>query len=131
MDANDYQIGGNHYKIEYEHWDFVVDIKCPYLPAIALKYVSRWRDKGRPIEDLRKALHYLQKTIERGSYPSAERHNFYGFVGKFIKQFCDEDQTLMMHILEGRNEEAAKIIDTLIITLEQEGEPDGRYVNQG
>ena len=59
------QVGGVHYKkLDYEHWDFVTDIGLAYLPATAMKYVTRWRDKGG-IDDLKKARHYLDLLIER------------------------------------------------------------------
>lgn len=62
--ANSIQHGGNHYKkMRIEHWDYVVANDIPYLEAVAIKYLSRWRDKGG-IEDLKKAAHYVQKLIE-------------------------------------------------------------------
>ena len=63
MSANEQQIGGNHYKTEYEHWDLVLSTGMDYLAGCATKYVSRWRKKNG-IEDLRKALHYLNKLQE-------------------------------------------------------------------
>lgn len=65
MKPNDMQIGGNHYKkLEYEHWDFVTDVTFSdsYLKGCCSKYIVRWRDKNG-IEDLQKALHYLDKII--------------------------------------------------------------------
>lgn len=67
MNSNDYQIGGNHYASEYQHWDFVCDTKLHYLLGCATKYVSRWRKKNG-IEDLKKALHYLRKAKENRIY---------------------------------------------------------------
>ncbi len=63
VDANDIQIGGNHYKKSYQTWDFVVDTGMHYLLGTAVKYVSRWRVKGG-LQDLEKAGHYIQKMIE-------------------------------------------------------------------
>lgn len=61
--ANARQVGGSHYKKEYEHWDWVEDIGLGYVEGCATKYVTRWRSKdGR--KDLEKALHYTDKTIE-------------------------------------------------------------------
>jgi hypothetical protein len=65
-DANSRQVGGNHYAGEYQHWDFVEDVPLRYLPGQATKYVSRWRKKnGR--QDLEKAIHFLDKCIERNT----------------------------------------------------------------
>lgn len=62
--ANDIQHGGSHYrKLGIQHWDYVVVNNIPYLEACAIKYLTRWRDKGG-IEDLRKAKHYVEKLIE-------------------------------------------------------------------
>lgn len=65
-DANRMQVGGNHYKTNYEHWDWVLDhgdTGPTYLVGVATKYVARWRKKGG-VEDLKKALHYVNKLIE-------------------------------------------------------------------
>ncbi len=63
MAANDLQFGGVHYKgSDYQHWDLMNDLRMPYLPATASKYL-RWRKKNG-VEDLEKLCHYLQKTIE-------------------------------------------------------------------
>jgi hypothetical protein len=82
--ANSVQIGGDHYRSEYQHWDFVEEHGIGYLEAVAFKYVTRWRKKhGR--QDLEKALHYIDKLEEmhkshhrlpRGIAPSAKRDEF-------------------------------------------------------
>jgi hypothetical protein len=63
--VNDTQHGGTHYKQfkGCEPWDVITAWKLGYLDGTALKYIARWRDKGG-IEDLKKAIHFLQKTIE-------------------------------------------------------------------
>lgn len=61
MEANDYQIAGSHYAGEYQHWDFVEDLKLGYFTGNITKYVSRARKKNG-LEDLRKAMHYLVKV---------------------------------------------------------------------
>ena len=62
--ANSRQIGGSHYKqFTYETWDVILDWGLGYLDGNAVKYLSRWRHKGR-LEDLKKARHYLDKLIE-------------------------------------------------------------------
>lgn len=63
MDANSRQIGGEHYKSAYQHWDFVRMLGLDYLPAQITRYLARWRKKNG-IEDLEKAIHYLQKFME-------------------------------------------------------------------
>lgn len=63
--ANDTQIGGNHYKQfkGIEPWDVITGWDLGYLDGTALKYIARWKHKNG-IEDLKKAIHFLQKAIE-------------------------------------------------------------------
>lgn len=64
MQANNKQIGGNHYKeATIEPWDAVLDWKLGYLDGSAIKYIARWRKKGG-VQDLQKAIHFLEKLIE-------------------------------------------------------------------
>lgn len=67
-EPNDHQIGGQHYKVPYEPWDFIVDWDISFLPGTAIKYLHRHEkmDQQKAIEDLRKAIHYVNKTVERG-----------------------------------------------------------------
>lgn len=62
--ANATQIGGGHYKkLKFETWDVIADWGLGYFDGNAVKYLSRWRNKGG-VEDLRKARHYIDKLIE-------------------------------------------------------------------
>lgn len=63
QDPNKRQVGGDHYKSEYEHWDFVLDCNLGYLDGVATKYLTRWRKAAKPVQDLQKALHYVEKMI--------------------------------------------------------------------
>jgi Protein of unknwon function (DUF3310) len=66
-EANKRQIGGRHYKTDYEHWDLAAKIPLDYFEGSTTKYVARWRKKNG-LEDLQKALHYLDKLIEVATY---------------------------------------------------------------
>lgn len=62
--ANKRQVGGKHYKrFKIQPWDAILDWKLDYLDGTAVKYLSRWREKGG-IEDLQKAIHFIEKQIE-------------------------------------------------------------------
>jgi hypothetical protein len=61
--ANDVQIGGSHYQVAIQPWDYIAANNLGYFEGNVVKYVSRWRDKGG-IDDLRKAKHYIDKLIE-------------------------------------------------------------------
>lgn len=64
MNTNVKQVGGNHYaKKSIQPWDYIVSNNMGYLAGNIIKYVSRYKDKNG-IEDLKKAMHYLEKLIE-------------------------------------------------------------------
>lgn len=63
--ANDIQVGGGHYKSEYQHWDFVADVlEGRYMEGQITKYISRWYKKNG-LQDLQKAEHFLNKLLEQ------------------------------------------------------------------
>lgn len=62
--ANNIQHGGNHYKNKsIQPWDYIIANGIGFLDGNAIKYLTRWREKGG-IEDLKKARHYIDKLIE-------------------------------------------------------------------
>ena len=62
--ANDKQVAGSHYSDKsIQPWDYIHANNLCYFTGNCVKYVSRWRDKGG-IDDLKKAIHYLEKLIE-------------------------------------------------------------------
>lgn len=61
--SNDRQVGGDHYRTEIQHWDFVIANDLDYFQGQITKYVTRWKKKNG-IPDLEKALHFLEKYIE-------------------------------------------------------------------
>lgn len=67
--ANGYQVGGSHYKTPYEHWDLVITIPLSYLEGCATKYVCRLHKKSTQPDNLRKALHFLNKIEESTPRP--------------------------------------------------------------
>lgn len=64
MKANDHQVGGNHYKKKaIEPWDYAIANNLGFLEGSIIKYITRHGDKNG-LEDVKKALHYIQKLIE-------------------------------------------------------------------
>ena len=142
MEANEYQIGGNHYQGEYQHWDFVCDTDSHYLLGCATKYIARWRKKNG-IQDLRKASHYLTKAEDRGIYViEEEKPLIVRLIEKFLSvespttaelwfRFSQSlepiDRTIMSMIFHGDYEQARALISDLI--LEEEGGPTQNYVD--
>ena len=47
-------------------WDFITDQKLNFLEGNIVKYICRWRIKGKT-EDLKKAQAYLNKLIKEES----------------------------------------------------------------
>lgn len=62
--ANDKQVSGTHYKKNaIQPWDYVAANNLGYFEGSAVKYLTRWKDKGG-IADLEKAVHFIEKLIE-------------------------------------------------------------------
>lgn len=58
------QIGGNHYsKLPIQPVDYILKNGLGYLEGNVIKYVTRYKDKNG-VEDLKKAIHYLEMLIE-------------------------------------------------------------------
>jgi hypothetical protein len=85
MSANDKRI--SHYASEYQHWDLVVKIPLGYLEGCSTKYVARWRKKGG-MEDLHKAMHYLDKLIESFSHKPIVRELSRTEIGYEVSRFA-------------------------------------------
>ena len=61
------QVGGNHYK-KYHIQPLEFAEKAELTPIIfcIFKYVCRFKDKNKPVEDLKKALHCIDVFLECG-----------------------------------------------------------------
>jgi hypothetical protein len=57
------QIGGDHYKSEYMHWDLAADLNLGYFEGQISKYIVRHRQK-EGLKDVQKCLHFLEKLRE-------------------------------------------------------------------
>lgn len=64
MSAFDKQIGGSHYKVsKIQPLEYIVSNNLNFVEGNVIKYVTRYKSKGG-VEDLKKALHYLEMLIE-------------------------------------------------------------------
>jgi hypothetical protein len=61
-----------HYTLGIECWDYIVSHDMGFLEGNVIKYVTRYRYKGRPLEDLKKARAYLERLI-RQYEPTTEK----------------------------------------------------------
>ena len=60
------QVGGNHYKDKtFQVWDIVDEYKLDYYLGNSLKYILRQKDNK--LEDIKKAIHYLEYWVEKES----------------------------------------------------------------
>jgi hypothetical protein len=58
------QVGGNHYKdMPIPPREYIKANNIGWDEGNAIKYISRWREKNG-IQDLEKAIHYIQLLIE-------------------------------------------------------------------
>lgn len=65
VSPNDVQVGGDHYKSKaIQPWDYIEANNMDFFEGNALKYLTRWKVKGG-VSDLKKAIHYIQKIVER------------------------------------------------------------------
>ena len=121
MKTNDIQIGGDHYKMDYQHWDLVIELNIPYLFAVATKYITRWRSKNG-IQDLKKSIHYIQKmqetehTLYQHSWVTTEHAR--NRVDAFVEQFSYEiDKRIVRLILQAKYDQALELINGMIYDM--------------
>jgi hypothetical protein len=130
MEANEYQIGGEHYKTKYEHWDFVHDCDLHYVIGCATKYIQRWRNKGGGT-DLSKAIHYIQKaqeleieSVHFGYVPVFHSHGKREYKKHQLVRFLNtiehsDDKKIIYNIVYGKYQEASLLIYNLIVEFEK------------
>ena len=59
------QVGGDHYsKLAIQPVEYINANGLSYLQGNVVKYISRYNHKGKPLEDLQKAKHYVEMLIE-------------------------------------------------------------------
>lgn len=90
--VNDIQVGGDHYRSDYQHWDFVEGNGVGYLEGCATKYLTRWRSKNG-VQDLEKSKHYVDKLIELATSSSQTRRRNRGTVNEVrLKSFMSANK---------------------------------------
>lgn len=87
VSANARQVGGQHYKGGYEHWDFVAHLGLNYWQGNATKYVTRaFKKNGK--QDLEKALHYVDKCAELETAGLVDCNEYLEAMGGTLFKFC-------------------------------------------
>ena len=63
--ASDQQVGGNHYtKLSIQPMTYSMSNNLNALQHTAIKYVTRYQDKGTALQDLAKARHCIDMMVE-------------------------------------------------------------------
>lgn len=61
---SDRQVGGDHYRrFKIQPIEYVLANGMGYLPGCALKYLTRYKEKGGA-QDIKKCIHYLELILE-------------------------------------------------------------------
>ena len=65
MSALDMQVSGDHYtKLKIQPIEYIQANDLDFFQGNVIKYITRHKDKGQGVEDLRKVIHYAQLAIE-------------------------------------------------------------------
>ena len=65
MKSTDYQVAGDHYKkMKIQPIEYIMANQLGFCEGAIVKYISRWRDKGNGIDDLRKVKQFCDFLIE-------------------------------------------------------------------
>lgn len=63
----------DHYtKWKIQPAKYIVENNMDYAQGCAIKYLTRFRDKGKPVEDLKKAIHYIEMLLQMEENGSVE-----------------------------------------------------------
>jgi hypothetical protein len=123
-DGSSIQIGGTHYRSEYQHWDWVYDaLGGDYLLGCCTKYVVRWRRKNG-LQDLIKSKHYLQKHMAIGNLDlSTCRTIRMSHTERFIEvnRVTGLSADFLRGVVRGECADAKAVIDHLIVIARAEG----------
>lgn len=140
MSANNKQVAGDHYRTSkdgVQHWDYSVAVNVPNLEYAASKYMTRWYKKNG-IEDLEKALHYMEKRLECynshvGIVKAANRNQ--GLFNRYIadNKIVPHERDIVDLIMHWRGtEQLERIVSSLKDMVdEMKCGPTSGYVNQG
>jgi hypothetical protein len=83
----DIQYGGNHYKERaVQPWEVWEAYDMNGWEASALKYLLRYKDKGKPLEDLYKCLHNIQYLIAREERKEVSKQTANSVINNMVTQ---------------------------------------------
>ena len=83
----DIQYGGNHYKERsVQPWEVWEAYDMNGWEASALKYLLRYKDKGKPLEDLYKCMHNIQYLIAREERKQVSKQDTNSVISNMVTQ---------------------------------------------
>jgi hypothetical protein len=83
----DTQYGGNHYKERsVQPWEVWEAYDMNGWEASALKYLLRYKDKGKPLEDLYKCMHNIQYLIAREERKQVSKQEADSVISNMVTQ---------------------------------------------
>ena len=83
----DIQYGGNHYKERaVQPWEVWEAYDMNGWEASALKYLLRYKDKGKPLEDLYKCMHNIQYLIAREERKQVSKQEADSVISNMVTQ---------------------------------------------
>jgi len=114
MRANDRQVGGDHYRgHDVQHWDYAWMKRFDPFQYQITKYVERWRKKNG-VQDLRKALHFLEKYIELAEAEvKADEIKQQTIGGKTMEEWIDAAEYSMREQAQSMRNEDDRRTETL------------------
>lgn len=80
------QYGGNHYKERaIQPWEVWEAYDMNGWEASALKYLLRYKDKGKPLEDLHKCMHNIQYLIAKEERKAMAKKDINSVIDHIVK----------------------------------------------
>lgn len=64
MSKKDYRKPPQHYQGGIEPFDYIASWEMNYFQGNVVKYITRYKNKNAPLEDLKKARDYINKLLE-------------------------------------------------------------------
>ena len=135
--ANHTQVGGQHYRTFFQHWDLAHALDLGYFEGQITKYTTRHRTKNGK-QDLEKARHFAVKLKElllhegrqpRHKYPDADMLNRYGDANNLGKI----ERRIILNVCTWNTYSHRKYVieDLDLLLAETDGSAPGPgYVNQ-
>ena len=83
------QYGGNHYKERaIQPWEVWEAYDMNGWEASALKYLLRYKDKGKPLEDLHKCMHNIQYLIAKEERKAMAKQDTSKVISNMVDQLA-------------------------------------------